>query len=386
MEKTILFVDDEKAILRALRRLFYNSKYRVFIADSGADALEILNTQNVDMMITDMRMPEMDGYELLQRVKEAYPHILRIALSGYTDKDIVLSALKRNLAKVYLFKPWDNDDFIALINGLFNFEAVLRDENLLDLVGNLSDLPTIPELYKKVSDLVEAEASIENIVRCINDDQAITARILRIANSAYFGSKTGDIKQAILFIGLVNVNNIILSNSVFNFEGSNKQMLEDEWRHSSMTNRLLNYLYSKVMKHQLPNDHKSAGLLHNIGKVVLINEYTAFYLERKAAGKLEATLVQDELDVIGVSHPMISGYLLHWWELPLPIVESVMFHHDPMKKDIINKELVMAVHVAQYYASIACGLEPEGELYLDALVKLGISRETMEAVMTEIKG
>jgi len=122
--KTILFVDDEKQILRALKRLFLRSENRILLAEGGKQALEILATEKVDMMITDMRMPEMDGHELLIEVKKKYPEIIRIALSGYTAKKVVLSALDKNLAKIYLLKPWNNDEIKQTIDGLFTFEGM----------------------------------------------------------------------------------------------------------------------------------------------------------------------------------------------------------------------------------------------------------------------
>jgi len=374
LDKTILFVDDEKPILRALKRLFHPTSFTILLASTGMEALEILGENKVDMVISDMRMPEMDGYELLSRVKVLYPELIRIALSGYTDKKVVLSALKNNIAKIYMFKPWNNDEIVEIISGMFQFEAMLKDKKILDLISNISDIPTIPSLYQEVSRLIEEEASMEKIVDCIEKDQAIAARILRIANSAYFGSKTGDIKQAIMFIGLVNVNNIILSNAVYKVNGPNREALQATWEHSNVTNRLLNHIYSKVIRKQLPNDYRSAGLLHNIGKVVLMNEKEKFYQQQDLE---DQTLVLRELEEIGVGHHQVSGYLLNWWELPLPLVESAFFHHHPMNEAIVNKELVMAVHVAQYYASVMLGMVPEGDLYVEALVALKMTREVM---------
>jgi len=82
MTKSILFVDDEKQILRALKRLFIRSDYETYYAESGEMALQILEDHAIDLLITDIRMPIMDGYELLRKVKEKYPLTLRVALSG----------------------------------------------------------------------------------------------------------------------------------------------------------------------------------------------------------------------------------------------------------------------------------------------------------------
>lgn len=376
MGKNILFVDDEKQILRALRRLFHRTEHNIMLANSGEEALKILRENPVDMVISDMRMPIMDGHELLSRVKESYPETIRIALSGYTDKVTVLSALDKNLAKIYLFKPWNNEKILSVIKGLFEFEEQLKDRNLLDIINNLENLPTLPRLYTDINRMVEKEEPISKIADCINNDQAIASRILRIANSAYFGKKTGDIKDAIVFIGLSNVKNIILSNSIFGATSASKDLMEAEFEHSSITNRILNDLYIKLLNKKLPNIAKSAGLLHNIGKSVIMNNFRELDYRKE-----HKDLVAEELLVVGANHQSIGGYILNWWELPFPIIESAMYHHNPCSDEIVNRELVISVHIAQHLARKVLGMEPEDDLSLEALQELQISYEDIEKLL-----
>ena len=215
MAKRILFVDDEKQILRALRRLFVQSDYEVSFANSAKEALEILEKNEVELLITDIRMPEMDGFELLREVKANYPLTLRVALSGYTDNNKVFNALEDNLAKIYLFKPWDNRELLNIIDQLFELESLLKNKNLLNLINNVDKLPTVPNLYTELSNLVEKDANVDQISKKIEEDQSIASRVLRVANSAFYGAKTGSISQAIMYIVLINVKNIVLSNAIF---------------------------------------------------------------------------------------------------------------------------------------------------------------------------
>lgn len=119
MHRRILFVDDEIQILKSLTRAFINTDYQIFTANSGADALSILKNQEVDMIVSDMRMPDMDGYELLYKVKNDYPEIKRVILSGYADEKLIYKALQQNIAQHYVSKPWKNDKLIELINQIF---------------------------------------------------------------------------------------------------------------------------------------------------------------------------------------------------------------------------------------------------------------------------
>lgn len=372
--KTILFVDDEKQILRAVKRMFFRSDHRVLLASNGEEALGILAEQDVDMMITDMRMPGMDGHELLRIVKEGYPGLIRIALSGYTDKKIVLSALDKNLAKIYMFKPWNNDEFMTTIEGLFEFEALLKGRNLLDIINNLENLPTVPYLYSRISELVEQGESIEVITKEIDEDQAIASRILRIANSAYYGTKTGSIKEAISFIGLDNVKNIILTNAVYDSAHGNMEEVERLWRHSSITNKLVHLIYKKMLGKPLSKEAKSAGLLHNIGQGILLTNAHSF----------EPQDIVAYLSERDVGHEKIGSYILNWWEFPLPIIESAMFHHHPINDLVTHKELVYVVHVAEAYAWQVMGEENPG-VSMEAVTNLGISLEKLEQMLEEIK-
>ena len=163
--KTILFVDDEVQILKALRRLFHNSDYEVLFAESGAEALAIFAEKTVDLVVTDIRMPEMDGFELLRQIKMLSPLTLRVTLSGYTDSKNILKALEDNLAKLYVFKPWDNQELITTIDRLFEVQALLNNTNLLNLINNITDLPTVPMLYHDICGLIEQDASIDQIAK-----------------------------------------------------------------------------------------------------------------------------------------------------------------------------------------------------------------------------
>jgi two-component system response regulator HupR/HoxA len=107
MEKrTVLFVDDEEKVLSSLRRGLLDEPYNTLFANGGNEALEILKQQEVHVIVTDMRMPEMGGLELLRIVKEDYPHIVRMVLSGYTQVSTVLTAINQGEIYKYITKPW----------------------------------------------------------------------------------------------------------------------------------------------------------------------------------------------------------------------------------------------------------------------------------------
>lgn len=109
MKYKILFVDDEKANLRLLERLFRDS-YDVLMADSGAEALELLAVHDVALIISDQRMPGMTGIEFLKLAAEMRPQTVRIMLTGYTDAGALVEAVNSALVYKYVSKPWNNED------------------------------------------------------------------------------------------------------------------------------------------------------------------------------------------------------------------------------------------------------------------------------------
>ena len=106
----MLFVDDEKNVLKSIKRGLYDAGFRIYTASSAAEGLQILRqVEDIDIVVTDYRMPEMDGIEFLKRVRNEHQSISRIILSGYVDQTAVLNSLSTGLAGTFFAKPWNDD-------------------------------------------------------------------------------------------------------------------------------------------------------------------------------------------------------------------------------------------------------------------------------------
>lgn len=352
--KTILFVDDESSVLKALNRAFLEEEYRVLLADSGDRALDIMKEEKIDLIITDMRMPKTDGYRLLKRVKRDHKETIRLILSGYADEKLIFQALQNNLAKMYLLKPWDNNELLDIIQRVFSIDDLLQSKKNTMNVNMFEDLPTFKTFYHTLSSLIDSDEDIDKITSVIEADQAMTSRILRIANSAFYSVKTASIKQAIVYLGYSNIKNIVLTTTLFDNKNLSPHEKEPLWNHSNLCNRILHMLYRNLLDSKLQDVTATAGLLHDIGKVFLLTnfpeEYSLINREMKRE-TLPLCKVKDlEEEYIGISHQEVGAYLLDWWELPLPVVEAALFHHEPENKNIIHQELVACVHLANYYS------------------------------------
>ncbi len=130
--KTVLFVDDEKKILTSLKRGLLDEPYETLFANSGKEALEILKRKKVHVIVTDMRMPEMTGLELLRIVKEEYPHIVRMVLSGYTQISTLLTAINQGEVYKYITKPWKlEEDFKPSIREAIDYYNLRSERDKL---------------------------------------------------------------------------------------------------------------------------------------------------------------------------------------------------------------------------------------------------------------
>ncbi|MDP4985553.1 response regulator [Pseudoalteromonas tunicata] len=128
----ILLVDDEPEVLNALTRIL-RKDYTLTTANSAAQALEILSTIKCDLIISDIRMPQMDGIELLAQIKRDYPSVGRVLLSGYADMDQCQMAISDNIAKIILAKPWDNFELKNIINLMIEYNQLKQANQTLQL-------------------------------------------------------------------------------------------------------------------------------------------------------------------------------------------------------------------------------------------------------------
>ncbi|TDM08130.1 MAG: two-component system response regulator [Ideonella sp. MAG2] len=127
----VLLVDDEPSVLSALRRLLHREGYQIRLASSGAEGLEQLKQGDVDLVISDMRMPEMDGAQFLKRAVGLYPDIARILLTGYADIGATISAINEGRISRYITKPWVDEDLVQCVRDALELKALKHSNAVL---------------------------------------------------------------------------------------------------------------------------------------------------------------------------------------------------------------------------------------------------------------
>lgn len=377
--KRILVVDDEVQILKALSRMFLETDYEIFTAENGMDALKLIETTEIDMIISDMRMPELDGYQLLSIVKEKYPKIIRIILSGYAEEKPMFRALLHNVAKFYVFKPWNNSQLLNNINKLFADDTVLNSAELMNTIENLGCCSSIPDNCQKMISLIEAE-DMDALLTELEQDPEISELLIQVAKSAVYGVMPNTVKQAAIYIGLQNLKCFMYWACVARVTKQTEDIENKPellWKHAYLTNRIFLFFYEAFLHKQPPESTMFAGLLHNIGLILM----TTSLQKKGIINHAEFTpedYVQLEYGECENSHQEIGAHFLDLWDIPFQMYEVALYHHRPLSPSIIFNELVSAVNIAKTYAWKNLGAVSVPPVEEEVFESFGFSSEEFE--------
>lgn len=350
----ILFVDDEQQIIDGIRRIFYpfKNEWDIFYALSGEEALKIIDGNTINVVVTDMRMPGMNGAELLYQVKKNHPETIRIILSGHSDEELIMKSV--NVAHQFLLKPCEANILIETIRKTFYVRVHLRNENLIKLINGIEELPEMPEVIIKIEDECSKQSiSINKVASLISEDIGLTVKILQVVNSAFFGlpTKIADLEQAVSFLGLNTVRALILFlklHRVEYYKTDFAPFIKEVLQHSLIVANYTRMIYEYETKNTIIGKEAfAAGMLHDVGKLVLLKhpEYKALL-----DSKLKQSLHEIEYEKFNVTHADVGAYLLAIWNIPNNIVEAVAFHHNEIRDT--KFDLCMAVNCANRLANL----------------------------------
>ncbi len=360
----VLFVDDQQEILDGLRDALRGQRHAwqmTFVA-SAEEALACLGDAPVDVVVSDMRMPGMDGAQLLSEIQERYPGMIRIILSGYADTAALTRAA--GVAHRFLAKPAETDELVRVIERSCALRELSAQVSRNESSAALSSLPSAPVAYLELTRMLGDEnASAADVASVVERDVAMAAKLLQLANSAIFGSgrSISQLSEAVTRVGLNNLRALALS--VGTFERFTPSSLTPGFSiaalqaHSTLVARIARRLAPRSAS----DDAFTAGMLHDVGLLILATHEPAFLAEAIAAAQLEGRpLYEVEQQTRGSSHAELGAHLLALWGIPHPIVEAVAYHHAPRAAHGRLLDHVTAVYVANLLAhEVAPG--PEGE-------------------------
>ena len=380
MSKRLLFVDDATNVLDGLRRALHRmrSEWDMHFVDNAETALKMLDEKPFDVVVSDMRMPKMDGAQLLEQVKLRHPDVIRVVLSGQSSKAAVLRSLAP--AHQFLSKPCDPQELIARLAQAFAMRDLLSNEALKTVVSRLRSVPSLPTIYDELMAVLRKEdPPISQIEKIIAKDVGMAAKILQLANSAFIGARgrVSNLLQAVSMIGTETVRTLVLSVHVFSHFDTNSDLapfLPALWEHCVASAGLAQQIaIAENAPKAVLDESFTAGLLHDIGKVVLLAELPREY--RPILAKNTGVIAPHELEKLGCTHAQVGAYLISIWGLPVPLVRAVAFHHCPSEAGETQFSSLTAVHAADAItgATDPSPLNHDGDLDLNYLDYLGLS-------------
>ena len=352
--KRVLFVDDEVFVLDGLKRMLrrMRTQWEMDFVDSGESALQMMAQKEFDVIVSDMRMPNMNGAELLNEVKDLHPNTIRFILSGYSDKDLILKSL--DSTHQYLAKPCDPETLKTRILRATSLQESISNDALKNLISQLGELPTLPALYEEILSLLrQPDVSSECLSDAIKKDIGMTAKILKFANSGYVGlkRKISGMNDAVSYLGMDYIRSIILTIGAF---GRLKQFqidgstLEDFWDNSLMVAEAAKAItISQTSSRTMAEESYVGGLLHACGKLILSANFPSKYVEvNKMVEEDGMPLLDAEVKIFGAHHGQVGAFILGLWGLAGPIVEAVHWYRNPSNSIPVDFQPLTSVHVA----------------------------------------
>ncbi|MDD5330707.1 MAG: response regulator [Sulfuricella sp.] len=284
---TLLFVDDEANILSSLKRLFRPLGYRIFTAGGGAEGLEIMARERVDLVISDMRMPEMNGAQFLEQVRAKWPDAMRILLTGYADVTSTIDAINKGEIYRYVSKPWDDNDIVLVVHHALELKNLEQEKKRLEVLT-----------ARQNEELKDLNANLEAKVRERTEEVRQTMGFLEVANKQLKDSYLTTLK--------------VFSNLMELREGA---MAGHSRRVADHARRLAQRL---GMPDGEVQDVMFAGLLHDIGKIGLS--------DRLLHKPFSALTTEERTEVI--RHPVTGQAALMALENMKDAAKLIRSHHE----------------------------------------------------------
>jgi len=353
-KKQLLFVDDESNLLQGLQRMLRLQRdvWDMVFVSSGREALQAMKRKSFDMIITDMKMPGMDGVELLTEVMRQFPETIRFILSGQMSNETLVRTV--GPCHLILKKPCDTEYLIYSIEQALKLRHLLGDSHLRAIISEIKSLPSLPSLYLRLEEEMRSPmCSIRNVADIISQDLPMSAKLLHIINSPYFGlcSQVIDIVQAVKILGLDTIKSLIFITQIFTSlqgDGPISDCMEALWRHSLNVSSFSRKMAQMLQLSTYEEDSVfKSGLFHDIGKIVLLTRLPEIFIECIQKSEMdEIPLFEAELTIMGVSHAEVGAYLLGLWGFSNPVLEAVLFHHRIAESGCRERNGVPVVHIA----------------------------------------
>jgi HD-like signal output (HDOD) protein len=355
-KKGILFVDDEPNLLAGIRRMLrvIRHDYDLFFAESGPAALQIMEAESINVVVSDMRMPGMDGAELLRAVQERYPQAVRIMLTGQADDASVIRTV--SIVHQFLAKPCDPETLKEVLIRAAALHDIMSNAQLKEIITSIGALPSLPSVYSKLQKALNTpDVTADDVAAIIEQDIAMTAKLLQLVNSSFFGlfQKVESASRAVTLLGLDTIKILVLGVKIFaEIQVDNSIFpLDLLWQHSMIVAQCSKKIAQDAAQDvTVVSNAFISGMLHDIGRLLLMSQMAESYMPLiHSAQERDLQLMELEKQHYSATHGDIGAYLTGLWGFTGDIVEAVAFHNNLSGYPANSFTSAMAVHVADCF-------------------------------------
>ncbi len=357
--KKIVFVDDDANLLKGLKRGLYplRSEWAMSFFNHPQEALDYIETNPIDVIVSDFRMPQISGHELLSRIRAKHPKTIRILLTGQPDKETYAESI--NICHYFLWKPLKIEVLKPLLERLQQLSGILTKDSLIDTINGMTTLPTLPENFVRLTaQLDQPESDFQQLAEIIRNDVSLTMQILKMVNSAFIGlvRQINSLEEALQYLGINTLRGLVLAHTIYALPANLPEAVRGEiakiWEHSILTARLAEGLVRDSGDPTLKAYCTIGGILHDIGRFVIMTSFPDKYWDiHNIMVSQQKTYHSAEEQIMGVNHAEIGAYLAALWGLPPQLVEAIYFHLDP---DTIKFNAKHSIATAVWHANRIC--------------------------------
>lgn len=381
--KSILFVDDTENVINGIQRQLrqYRDQWQLFFAGSGQQALAIMAQQPIDLIVSDMMMPDMRGDELLKEVGKLYPGTVRMVLSGHADEEALKCGLA--VAHQYLGKPCSSETLREAISQVFKIQACVSNPRIAAEVGDASQLPSLPKIYQALNSAIADEnTTSRDIAEIFALDMVLSAKLLKLVNSPYFGLNriVSNLTDAINLLGLKKLNSLVLSVHVKTaFPVNDPEMhtyMEYLWQDAGRVAELARLIaVSENQQEDRPDQAYLGGLLHNMGLLIFLSRGgNKLKILMQQVKDTDTPIPQLETEIFGFNRSEAAAYVLSLWKIPPRIIEAILLQSNPSDSDYDGVNSLTTVHVA------SCLLKPSVMNGHDRLFEMSLDTAYLQRI------
>ena len=382
----VLFFDDESLILKAVQRQCRRIRpaWDAHFAESGYAALDMLEEWQVDVIISDMRMPGMTGAEFLATARERWPATHRMILSGQTDQSSLLEGV--GAVHRFLQKPCDMKQIIYSIEQSLQLRKEMCDSQLNTYITKLESLPVINSVYRDLmTALDDPNVSIDSIADIVSRDAGLSVKVLQLVNSAFYciPRRIDSIVDAVRRIGLSNLQSLALIANIFRTLDNDNEwntVLSQLWAACIDTGACAEQ-YAKL--HNQPpcvcSEARIGGMLSLIGRVILVAFQPEKAKELLNIGERDSIpLLDAEQKVCGIRQQVVGAYSLGIWAFDERLIDAVLHQYNPANASVYDlTHPAVYVHAAR--ATIRTHrLTDDVNVDIESLASIGFDVELFE--------